>query len=106
MQSLVLTCTPFAKQHSGSILAQKVGSDGTLKGPPEKHGGPRIFFLPAIEIAMSIAPRAGQILADLRVAVSHQATCEPSRLVGESSSQRPAAAKPSKRSIEDPFTMT
>ena len=31
---------------------------------------------------MAIAPRAGQILADLRVAVGHQATCEPSRLEG------------------------
>ena len=55
---------------------------------------------------MTIASRAGQILADLRVAVSHQATCEPSRLAGESSSQRLAAAKPSKRSREVPLRTT
>src|SRR5579872_3234687 len=106
MQPLVLTCTPLTKQHTGSICAQKVGSDGTFKGPPEKHGGPRIFFLPAIEITMSIAPRAGQILADLRVAVSHHVTCKPSILVGESSSQRPAEAKPSNRSKEVPLRTT
>jgi hypothetical protein len=32
----------------------------------EQHGGPDIFLLPAIEIAMAITARAGQVLGDRR----------------------------------------
>ena len=57
---------------------------------------------------MLVAARAGQVLADLGVAVGHEATSEPSRSVeSESSSHRPAGAKPSKleqgSAVEDDF---
>ncbi len=44
---------------------------GLFEAAAEKHGGPDIFFLPAIEIAMAITARAGQVLGDLGVAVGH-----------------------------------
>jgi hypothetical protein len=59
----------------------------------------RALLLP-IKIAMPIAPRTGEVLADLVVAVRHPATCGLCRFAGESSSQRLAAAKPSSRSRE------
>ena len=54
---------------------------------------------------MPVAPRAGEVLADLGITVGHQATCGLSRFAGESSSQRPAGAKPSSRSKEAPLKM-
>ena len=47
----------------------------------KEHGGPGILFLPAIEIAMAIAPGTSQIVADLGVGVGHQATSESLMLV-------------------------
>src|ERR1700685_282371 len=105
VQALVLTSAPFVKQSSCSIFAQEISSECAFKCAPKEHGGACIFFLPGIEVTVAITPRAGQVLADLRVAVGHQATCEPSRFEGESSSQPPAGAKPSSRSREAPLMM-
>src|ERR1035441_1103687 len=103
MQALILTSRPLRKEHCSRIFTAKKGSQGSLEGATEEHRSPGIFFLPAIEIAMPIAARASKVLADLGVAVGHQATCGLSRFVGESSSQRPAGAKPSSRSREAPL---
>src|ERR1035438_3005639 len=103
MQALILTSRPLRKEHCSRIFTAKKGSQGSLEGATEQHRRPGILLLPAIKIAMPITPRAGEILADLGVAVGHQATCGLSRFVGESSSQRPAGAKPSSRSREAPL---
>src|SRR5205807_7371383 len=62
---LILTELPFLKQGSRCVLAQKEGRQSAFKGASEEHGCPGIFFFPAIEITMTVAARAGQVLADL-----------------------------------------
>ena len=49
-------------------------SQGLLEGSAEKHNGTCVFLFPAIEVAMFVAARATQVLADLGVAVGHFAT--------------------------------
>src|SRR5438876_20226 len=108
LELLILTELPFLKQGSRGILAQEVGGQSAFKGPPEEHGGPSIFLLRAIQITMTIATRAGEVLADLGVAINHQATSDPgasSAAVGESSFQRLRGANPSRLRTEMPCTM-
>ena len=78
-----------------------------FESTPKEHGGPGIFFLPAIEIAMAIATGTSQVVADLGVGIAHQATSEPLMVedaVVDSSSHCVAGAKPSRLSREMPFT--
>src|SRR5438477_10343137 len=105
LELLILTELPFLKQGSRGILAQEVGGQSAFEGAAEEHGGPSIFLLPTIQVTMTIASRAGQILADLGVAVNHQATSDPggsSAAVGESSCQRLRGANPSRLRTEMP----
>src|SRR5205085_5210823 len=95
---------PFPVEHLGGILPLKVSSQSLLKGSAEQHGCPSVFLFPAIEITMLVAARAGQILANLGVAIGHEDTSDPDwsepgsslSLVIESSSLRAAGAKPSR----------
>src|SRR4051812_35547064 len=103
--------SPILIEHSRRVLAQKVGTECFFKCAPEQHCRSNIFLDPAVQIAMTIAPRAGQILADLGVAVEHvQATSEPGfglvMLAGETSSQRAAGAKASRFKRDRTCTMT
>jgi hypothetical protein len=41
-----------------------------FEGSAEEHGGPGILLPPAVEITMPIASRAGEVVADLGVAVT------------------------------------
>src|SRR2546427_11830148 len=105
---LILIQLPFLKQGSRRVLPQKEGGQSAFKGASEEHGGPDVFLLPAIEIAMTVAPRAGQVLTDLGIAVDHEATSDPgesSAAVGESSFQRLSGANPSRFRTEMPCTM-
>src|SRR5437879_8184681 len=105
---LILTEFPFLKQGSRRVLAQKEGGQSPFKGATEEHGCPGVFFLPAIEIAMTVASRAGQVLADLGIAVHHQATSDSggsSAAIGESSFRRLSGAHPSRLRREMPCTM-
>src|SRR5207247_7601656 len=77
LELLILIELPFLKQGSRGILAQKEGGQSAFKGAAEEHGGPSIFLLPAIQITMTIASRAGEVLADLAVAINNQATSDP-----------------------------
>src|SRR3989442_11901078 len=86
LQLLILIQCPLLKQGSRRVLPQKVGGQSPFKGAPEKHGCPAVLFLPAIQITMTVAARAGEVLADLGVAINHQATSDPggsSAAVGE-----------------------
>src|SRR5438045_5165057 len=95
---------PFPIEHLGGILSLKVSSHGLLEGSAEQHGGPSVLLFPAIEVAMLVAARAGEILTNLGVAVGHDDTSDPDlsdprrslSVVMESSFQRVAGAKPSK----------
>src|ERR1700676_4322573 len=104
LQALALERGPLGKQHSARIFSTKECSQRSFEGAAEQHRRPCVLLLPAIKIAMAIAPRAGEVMADLRVAVGHQATCGLSRLAGESSAQRSAGAKPSSRNRNAPLT--
>src|SRR4029077_6646072 len=77
--------------------------------PAEQHRCPGVFLLPAVEVAMLVAARTGQILTDLGIAVGHE---ETSAVLGsrsakpDSSSHRVAGAKPSKLRTDMPCTVT
>src|SRR5205814_2684643 len=108
LELLILIELPFLKQGSRCVLAQKNGGQSAFKSAPEEHGGPGVFLFPAIEIAMTVAARAGEVLADLGVAVDHEATSDSggsSAAVGESSFQRLSGANPSRLRTEMPCTM-
>src|SRR5439155_25931941 len=106
LQALVLASRPLAEQDGRRVFAEEVGSQSPFERSAEEHGGSRILLLPAIEIAMAIAARAGQVLADLGLPLEHQATSEPPTSAGnaaDSSSHWLAGAKPSRLSREVPF---
>src|SRR5438552_18267885 len=90
-QLLILIELPFLKQGSRRVLAQKEGGQSAFKGASEEHGCPAVLLLPTIEIAMTVAARACQVLADLGVAINHEATSDSGGsplAVDESSFQR------------------
>src|SRR6266446_9247645 len=63
---------PFLEQHRTTILFAKVRSQSVLKTAPKSHGRTSFLFAPAIEVPETIAARAAEILADLRVAIDHR----------------------------------
>ena len=71
MQALVLTRRPFGEQDCPGIFPAEKGTQSLFEGAAEQHRGPGVLLLPAIEIAVPIPPRAGEVLADLGVAVGH-----------------------------------
>src|SRR5206468_4323040 len=96
---LILIQLPFLKQRSRRILLQKEGGQSAFESTPEEHGCPGVFLLPTIEIAMTVAAWAGEILADLGIAIGHEAISDSggsSAAVGESSFQRLKGANPSR----------
>src|ERR1035441_4283801 len=109
----VLAWCPLLKQDSRWILATEQSRHRLFEAAAEEHGGPDVFLLPAIEIAMAITARAGQVLGNLGVAVIHhdaRSFCTPlplpaggTRTAVASSSHWLAGAKPSKFTSEMPF---
>src|SRR5213078_2587963 len=73
VQRLLLVLRPFAVKSYGCIFLSEVGAECLFEGAPEEHGGPGVLLLPAVEITMTIPARAAQIMADLTVAVGHDA---------------------------------
>src|SRR6266705_906742 len=71
----ITVCIPCYEKRSSAILLTKVGSQSFFKAATEDHRRPCLFFTPAIQVAVAIAPRAAKILADLRVAIDHR--CRP-----------------------------
>src|SRR5439155_27179457 len=69
LELLILIELPFLKQGSRCVLLEKEGGQSAFKGATKEHGCPGVFLLPAIEIAMTVAAWAGQVLAYLGVAV-------------------------------------
>src|SRR5690242_2468281 len=86
----------------------EVSPQGFFKGTSEKHAGAGVLLHPAIDVAISVAARATQVMTDLGVAVDHHATSAEER--DESggsltSSQRSAGAKASRFRKVWPFTV-
>src|ERR1019366_4343982 len=109
-QLQVLTRCPLLKQDCRWIFATEQSRHRLLEAAAEKHGGANVFLLPAIEIAMPVTARAGQVLGDLGVAVIHRDALsfrEPLPLLAggtrtevASSSHWLAGAKPSRFTSE------
>ena len=99
---------PFAKQHRSGVVSAEVGGQSLLKGATEQHRRPGVFLFPAVQVAIPVAARAAEVLADLGVAVDHQATSDPvffKHEVEDSSAHWLARANPSKLSSELPLTV-
>src|SRR6516164_5755830 len=63
--------SPLLKERGSAILLAEVRPQSVLEAPSERHGRAGFFFLPTVEITVTIATRAAQILADLGVAIDH-----------------------------------
>src|SRR5712671_3737183 len=63
---------PFLEQHCATILFAEVSSQSIFKTAAKSHSRACLLFPPAIEVAVTIAARAAEILADLRVAIDHR----------------------------------
>jgi len=74
LQALIFASGPFAKKDFSWILPAEVRTQSQFECAAKEHRSTSILPLPAIKIAMPIAPRTGEILADLGVAVGHQAS--------------------------------
>src|SRR5713101_6486962 len=68
----IAVCFPFLEKLGSAILLTKVGTQSFFKTATEDHRCPRLFFPPAIQVAVAIATRAAQVLTDLRVAIDHR----------------------------------
>src|SRR6266436_7377232 len=71
---------PFFEKHRSAILLTKVRTKSLFKAATEDHRRARFLFPPPIQIPVTIAARAAQILADLRVAIDHR--CRPAHRWG------------------------
>ena len=71
LELAVLMGGPFAKQHCSGVISAEVGGQGLLEGATEQHRCPGVFFFPAVQIAIPVAARAAEVLADLGVAIGH-----------------------------------
>ena len=72
-QRLLLILRPLPIESHSRIFLAEVRPEGLLEAAPEEHGGAGVFLLPAVEITMAITARAAQIMAELAVAVGHDA---------------------------------
>src|SRR4029077_8275694 len=91
---------PCVEQNRTAVLSREEGGKSLLKTPAKEQSWPIVLFSPAIQIPMPIAPRAAQILSDLRVAVDHGWLLVGA---GANSSQSAAGANPSKLRKGWPF---
>src|SRR5438477_2010557 len=105
---VILMNRPFPEQSGSGVISTEVSGEGLLEDASEQHRWPGIFLLPAIQVAIPVAARAAEVLADLGVAVGHQATSDPvffKEEAEDSSGHWLAGAKPSKLSRAVPLTV-
>src|SRR4051812_6470231 len=72
-QRLLLILRPLPVESHGRIFLAEVGPECLLEATAKEHGRAGVSLLPTIEIAVAITAWAAQIMAELRVAVSHDA---------------------------------
>src|ERR1039458_1913478 len=108
-QTHVLAYAPLFEQHSRRVFTAKKGGDGLLEGLAEKHGGTSVLLLASVEVAVPVAARAAEVLANLGVGVGHRdasAVLERGALdtgAADSSAHWLAGAKPSRLTSEMPL---
>src|SRR5262245_22160610 len=96
---------PLLEQRGGRIVTSEIGGESLFEGPAKQHSGAGVLLFPGVEIAIPVAARAREVLANLRVAVGHQATSglPLARVDAEDNvSHWLAGAKPSSLSREVP----
>src|SRR4029077_16929246 len=63
---------PFLEECSSAVVSLEVSRQRFFETTPEHHRCARLFFSPAVEVAMPVAPRAAKVLSDLGVAIDHR----------------------------------
>src|SRR5579863_2094464 len=76
-EGIVSISSPLLEERSTAILSTEVSAKSTLKAAAESHGRTGLLFAPAVKIAIAIAARAAEILADLCVAIDHRRLSGP-----------------------------
>src|SRR5260370_34525874 len=64
--------TPFLEERSRAVVSLEVSRQRLFEAAPEHHRRTRLFFSPAIEVAMPVAAWAAKVLSDLGVAIDHR----------------------------------
>ena len=64
--------TPLPMKHRAAIVSAEISTKCLFKAPTEDHCGPCFLLTPAVQVAMTIAPRTAQVLGDLRVTKEHR----------------------------------
>ena len=67
----VLLLLPLLEERGSWVFSSEIGREGVFEAAAENHGCSIFPLAPAVEIAVSILPRAAKILANLREAVGH-----------------------------------
>jgi hypothetical protein len=67
----VLLLFPLLEECGSWVFSSEIGRESVFEAAAEHHGGPIFPFPPAVEVSVSILPRAAKILANLREAVGH-----------------------------------
>src|SRR5271155_4146767 len=70
-QGGILVFAPFLEERRRRVSSSEIGSQSVLKAAAEHHRGLVFLFAPAVQVPVSILPRASKVLANLRVAVGH-----------------------------------
>src|SRR5205807_172877 len=76
----IVVSIPFFEKHSSAILLAKVGAESLFKAAAKDHRCPGLFFPPPIQVAVAIAARTAQVLANSCVAIDHR--CRPAHRCG------------------------
>src|SRR6266853_3372826 len=67
----VFAHAPLLEENGRRVFVTKKGSNGLFEGTAKEHGSAGIFFLPTVEVAVSVTARAAEVGADLRIRVIH-----------------------------------
>src|SRR5260370_5197970 len=90
----LLVFRPLGEQRGSTVLPAEVSPECLVKATTEEQRCPTILLFPPVEVSITIASWAAQVLSDLGIAIGHWLA---SRLAaGANSSQSAAGAKPSK----------
>src|SRR5207237_380192 len=73
-EGAVFVKSPFSEQRGCRVLPPKVSRQGLFERSAEEHCCSSVLLPPSVEIAMPVAARTTEVLADLGKAVRHQAT--------------------------------
>ena len=68
---------PFLMESDAGILLMEESREGLFEATAKDHAGAGFFFPPTIEVTISIAARATEVVGDLRMAEDHGSATFP-----------------------------